>query len=126
MGRASDAHVFKKLAKKYFKFDISKSSFNTASTYYGSLLNSWTKKGMDSADAQLIQEKIDVAMENDEKEYREVKIMTKELPYQLNQMLPKMKTKYHVKGRNQVFGPSYNNTTESSLKYYYKSTGIKY
>lgn len=126
MGRAADPHILKKLVRKYFKFDMSRSNFNTASAYYPSLLNAWAKKGMDSPDAQLIQEKIDIAMKHDEKEFRETKILTKQLPYKLNQMQPKMKTKYYFKGRTKDFGPNYTSTTESSLKEYYKATGFKH
>jgi hypothetical protein len=125
MGRAPDAHIFKKLSKKYFKFDIQRSSFNSASAHYGNLLNTWTKKGIDSPDAELIQEKIDIAMEFDEQEFREAKIMTKKLPYELNQILPKMKNKYHLRGHQRELGQGYTNTTSSSLKYYYKAIGWK-
>ena len=116
MGRASDQHVMKKLMRKYFKFDLKRSNFNTASSFYPNLLSTWAKKGMDSQEANLIQQKIDIAMVNDEKEYREVKKMTKQLPYQLNQMLPKIKTKYAMKGRDRQFTSTYNETTDKKLK----------
>jgi hypothetical protein len=125
MGRAPDQHIQKKLMRKYFKFDLSRSSFNTASSYYPSLLNAWAKKGMDSSEAVLIQKKIDESMINDEKEYREIKIMTKQLPYELNQMLPKIKTKYAFKGRNKQFDSTYNDVTKRDLDAYFKWTGLK-
>jgi hypothetical protein len=125
MGRAPDQHVMKKLMRKYFKFDLSRSSFNTASNYYPSLLNSWAKKGMDSPEAILIQKKIDEAMINDEKEYREIKIMTKKLPYDLNQMLPKIKSKYAFKGRNKQVDSTYNDITKKDMDIYFKWTGLK-
>ena len=125
MGRAPDQHIMKKLMRKYFKFDLNRSSFNSASSYYSSLLNSWAKKGMDSPESNLIQAKIDVAMKSDELEYRGIKKMTKQLPYDLNQMLPKIKTKYAFKGRDKQFDSTYNNTTERSMKEYYKFIGLK-
>jgi hypothetical protein len=125
MGRAPDQHIMKKLMRKYFKFDMSRSNFNTASSYYSSLLNAWAKKGMDSPEAQLIQKKIDLAMISDEKEFRETKKMTKQLPYELNQVLPKIKTKYAFKGRDRQFDSTYNNVTQRDLDEYYKWTGLK-
>lgn len=116
MGRASDQDVMKKLMRKYFKFDLKRSNFNTASSFYPSLLNTWAKKGMDSPEANLIQQKIDIAMQNDEKEFREVKKMTKQLPYQLNQMLPKLKSKYAFKGRDRQVTSLYNDSTDRTIR----------
>jgi hypothetical protein len=125
MGRAPDQHIMKKLIRKYFKFDLNRSNFNTASSYYTSLLNTWAKKGMDSPEAEFIQSKIDLAMQNDDKEFREIKKLTKQLPYDLNQMLPKIKTKYAFKGRDKQVQPTYNRTTEKDIKEYNKMAGIK-
>ena len=116
MGRATDQHVMKKLMRKYFKFDLKRSNFNTASAFYPSLLNAWAKKGMDSPEAKLIQQKIDVAMQTDEKEFREVKKMTKQLPYELNQILPKIKSKYAMKGRNRQVTSTYNDSTDRDFR----------
>jgi hypothetical protein len=71
---------------------------------------------MDSPEANLIQQKIDVAMQNDEKEFREVKKMTKQLPYQLNQMLPKLKSKYAFKGRDRQVTSVYNDSTDRTIR----------
>jgi hypothetical protein len=101
MGKPSDPHTFRKLTKKYLKFDLKRSSFNNGFKYYGDLQRSWTNTGMDSEQSKLIQKKIDVIEAQDEKEYRELKKMVKELPTKLNKMLAKNKPKYLKKGRNQ-------------------------
>lgn len=115
MGRGPDSHIAKKLMRKYFKFDLKRSNFNTAEAHYPDLLNAWNKHGMNSDQAELIQQKIDLATEQDEKEYREIKKMTKDLPYNLNQMLPKIKTKYAYKGRNKRIPATYREPTEKVL-----------
>ena len=115
MGRGPDSHIAKKLIRKYFKFDLKRTNFNTAEALYPDLLNTFNKYGMNSEQAELIQQKIDLATTNDESEYREIKKMTKDLPYNLNQMLPKIKTKYAYKGRNKLLPATYREPTERVL-----------
>ena len=57
MGRGPDKHVVRKLIRKYFKFDINRQSFNSASALYPQLIDTWSKKGMNSKETQLVQEK---------------------------------------------------------------------
>jgi len=122
MGRGPDSHIAKKLIRKYFKFDLKRSNFNTAETLYPELLNAWNKHGMNSEQADLVQQKIDIATKQDEREYKDIKKMTKDLTYNLNQMLPKIKSKYAFKGRNKEFPATYREPTEKVLsemeKYY--------
>lgn len=123
MGRGPDSHIVKKLTRKYFKFDLKRENFNSAQALYSDLLNAWNKHGMNSEQADLVQQKIDIATKQDEREYRDIKKMTKDLPYNLNQMLPKIKTKYAFKGRNQKFPATYREPTEkvlSEMEKYYK------
>lgn len=112
MGRGPDKHILKKLVRKYFKFDINRNSFNTASQYYPQLIDSWSKKGMFSQETKLIQSKIDEAMEKDEEEYRAIKKISKNLPYELNQMMYKTKSKYAWKGRQKQVDAYYFRTTK--------------
>ncbi len=102
MGRPVNEHIFRKLTRKYLKFDLRRSTFNTGFKFYGELQNSWNKTGMDSPESKLVQQKIDLLEEKDEQEYRELKKSVKSLPYELNQILGKSKPKYRTKGRNQV------------------------
>jgi hypothetical protein len=115
MGRALDSHIAKKLIRSYFKFDLKRSNFNTAENLYPDLMNAWNKHGMNSEQAELVQQKIDLATQQDEREYKEIKKMTKDLPYNLNQMLPKIKSKYAYKGRNKIAPATYREPTEKVL-----------
>lgn len=101
MGRGPEEAIFRKLVNRYFKFDLKRSNFKSATTLYPDLYNSNSKNGPNSPQSKLILEKIDALYEKDEQEYREMKKMVKDLPYKLNQMVPKKKTKYQQKGRNQ-------------------------
>jgi hypothetical protein len=115
MGRGPDSHIAKKLIRKYFKFDLKRTNFNSAEALYPDLLNAWNKHGMNSEQAELVQQKIDLATNTDESEYRDIKKMTKDLPYNLNQMLPKIKTKYAYKGRTKNLSATYREPTERVL-----------
>ena len=126
MGRARNPHIFKKLARRYFKFDVNRNSYNSVKPLYGSLINAWARYGMDSVEGDLVIDQIDVAVDNDEKQYREAKSLTKKLPYEFNQMFTKIKTKYTERGRNRTTGARYSNITENYLKNYYKDIGIKH
>lgn len=126
MGRARDVHIMKKLTRKYFKFDVDRSSFNRVKPLYGKLINAWAKNGMDSPEADDVQDLIDLQIDIDEKEYREAKSMTKDLPEQFNQMFYKIKTKYAEKGKNRSSTQYCNNVTENYLKEYYKTLGLKH
>ncbi len=102
MGRGPDKHIVKKLVRKYFKFDIKRQTYNSASGFYPQLMDTWNRSGMDSSEAKFIQEKIDKAWEEDEKEYREIKKISKGLPMQMNQLKYKAKNKYAQKGKHKL------------------------
>jgi hypothetical protein len=102
MGRGPDKHIVRKLTRKYFKFDINRNNFNTAQNLYPLLISTWSRSGMMSNEAKLVQEKIDVCINNDEREFNEIKKISKKLPYELNQMIYKSKTKYHYKGKQKL------------------------
>lgn len=125
MGRGPDSHVVRKLTRKYFKFDLKRNNFNSATVFYPELMSAWSKDGMNSPQAKLIQQKIDLATEQDEKEFREIKKLTKNLPRELNQMLPKVKTKYMQKGRNPQQHYTYDEPTEKSLAEIDAQWGLK-
>ena len=100
MGIPPDTHVQKKLIRKYFKFGLKRTDFDTTSKYYIECQKAWSKSGMYSLAAGVAQEKIDRAFENDEKEFKDMKRMIKDLPYKLNQSMPKIKPKIYYKGKH--------------------------
>lgn len=126
MGRPTDAHIFSKLTRKYLKFDLRRSSFNSGYKYYHDLQNSWVKTGMDSPESKLIQQKIDVLDAKDDQEYRDLKIMVKRLPVQLNQILGKTKPKYQYKGRYQTNSKISRMPSQQMVKWREEMEGFKF
>lgn len=112
MGTPKPTHLVSKLSRKYLKFDLNRSKFNTGASLYGDLLGAWGKYGQGSQQSAAIQEKIDQCFFNDEKEYADMKKIVKSLPYNLNQTLCKIKPKVHRKGRYQQVPIEYREPTD--------------
>jgi hypothetical protein len=90
MGRGPPEAIMRKLIRKYFKFDLKKKSFASASKYIPELQASWEKNGMDSKESAAIQAKIDAAVANEEKQYIELKQSVKKYPILMNNYLQKL------------------------------------
>lgn len=112
MGRGNDEAVARKLIRNYFRFDLKRKNFNTAKPYYQELMSCWKTNGKDSKEEDIIQQKIDMAMANDEKEFYEMKKIVKKYPLKMNQMLAKEKNKYLTKGHDPQHDRSINEPTK--------------
>jgi hypothetical protein len=97
MGRPTPEAVMSKLIRKYFKFDLRKKSLLSASKYLPQLQTTWEKSGMDSKEAQAVQEKIDAAVLKDEQDYVQLKKSVKKYPIMMNKLLAKPKNKHQKK-----------------------------
>lgn len=101
MGRGPEEAIARKLIRKFFKFNLKRSSFDTSSGMLGELQSSWEKFGTGSIESRSIVAKIDAATEKDEQEYRNFKKTIKTYPILMNSILLKPKTKYQKKGNSQ-------------------------
>jgi hypothetical protein len=97
MGRPTPEATMSKLIRKYFKFDLRKKTFLSASRYLPQLQTSWEKSGMDSKEAKAIQDKIDAAILKDEQDYIQLKKSVKKYPIMMNKTLAKPKNKHQKK-----------------------------
>jgi hypothetical protein len=100
MGRPTVEAVMSKLIRKYFKFDLRRKTFQSASKYLPQLQTVWEKNGMDSKEAKAIQDKIDAAIEKDENDYIQLKKSVKKYPIMMNKILTKPKNKHQKKAYN--------------------------
>jgi hypothetical protein len=97
MGRPTPEAVMSKLIRKYFKFDLRKKTFQSASKFLPQLQTAWEKNGMDSKESKAVQEKIDAAVLKDEKDYVQLKKSVKKYPIMMNKILAKPKNKHQKK-----------------------------
>jgi hypothetical protein len=97
MGRGPQESIMRKLIRNYFKFDLKKKGLASASRLLPELQDAWAKYGIDSKEAQAIQDKIDAVVEKDEKDYIALKKSVKKYPILMNQYMqqinkPKQRT----------------------------------
>lgn len=97
MGRPTPEAVMSKLIRKYFKFDLRKKTFQSASRYLPQLQTAWEKSGMDSKESKAIQDKIDASIIKDENDYVQLKKSVKKYPIMMNKILAKPKNKHQKK-----------------------------
>lgn len=107
MGRANNEAILKKLMKTYLKFDIKRSNFNTASSYYLDLQKCWNTYGVGAVECHDLAKTIDQAMDNDQQEFLEYRRVAKNYPTVINKLMLKNKTKYLKKGREQIGQPTF-------------------
>ena len=101
MGRPTPEAVLSKLIRKYFKFDLKKKNFISASKFLPQLQTTWEKNGMDSKEALAIQDKMDAAILKDEQDYIKLKKSVKQYPMMMNKLLSKPKNKHQKKARGE-------------------------
>lgn len=99
MGRGPPIAITRKLMRSYFRFDLNRSSFDSAKEYMQELQISWEKYGMDSIECKTLQKKIDFFNHKDNIEYMRMKKEVKSLPSEMNKLTFKPHTKYFRKGR---------------------------
>lgn len=102
MGRGPPEAILRKLMRNYFKFNLSRRSFDTASAMLPQFQASWEKYGHNSPQAYAIMNKIDAATFKDENDYKSFQKTIKTYPILMNQMMHKTKTKYQVKGKSPI------------------------
>jgi len=69
MGPPPKDTLVRKLLFKYIKFNVQRSNFSSVKKYYLELQDCWQKKGVSHQDCEPIVKKIDIAQENDQKEF---------------------------------------------------------
>jgi hypothetical protein len=97
MGRPTPEAILSKLIRKYFKFDLRRKTFQSASKYLPQLQSAWEKNGMDSKEAMAIQDKIDASVQKDENDYIQLKKSVKKYPMMMNKILAKPQNKHQKK-----------------------------
>lgn len=97
MGRPTNEAIMRKLIRKFFKFDLKKKSTMCVAKYIPQLEVAWDKHGMDSKEAQAIQDKIDAEIQKDEQDYITLKKSVKKYPIMMNKILAKPKNKHQKK-----------------------------
>lgn len=102
MGRGPPEAIVRKLIRKYFKFDLRRSNFDSVGELYSELNDSWNKHGMVSKESAAIQAKIDLARSQDDKDYIEFRKTVKSYPTLMNQMLLKPKNKHLKRGKQHL------------------------
>jgi len=99
MGRGPPIAIARKLIRNYFRFDLNRSSFDSAKEHMQELQLSWEKNGMNSIESKTIQNKIDYYNQKDNLEYMRMKKEVKSLPSEMNKLTFKPYNKYYKKGR---------------------------
>jgi hypothetical protein len=99
MGRGPPIAITRKLIRNYFRFDLNRSSFDSAKEHMQELQISWEKYGMNSIECQTLQKKIDFYNQKDNIEYMRMKKEVKSLPSEMNKLTFKPHNKYYRKGR---------------------------
>ena len=99
MGRGPPVSIARKLIRNYFRFDLKRTSFNSAKEHMSELQGSWEKFGMDSIECRTLQKKIDFYNQKDNEEFMRMKKEIKSLPSEINKLTFKPNNKYFKKGR---------------------------
>lgn len=99
MGRGPPIAIARKLIRNYFRFDLNRSSFDSAKEHMQELQQAWEKYGMNSIECQTLQKKIDFYNQKDNIEYMRMKKEVKSLPSEMNKLTFKPHNKYYRKGR---------------------------
>ena len=99
MGRGPPISIARKLIRNYFRFDLKRSSFDSAKEHMAELQLAWEKFGMNSKECETIQKKIDYYNDIDSNEYMRMKKEVKSLPSEMNKLTFKPNNKYFKKGR---------------------------
>lgn len=100
MGRGPPIAIARKLIRSYFRFDLKRSSFNSAREPMADLQLAWEKYGMNSIECEILQKKIDFYNQKDNLEFMRLKKEVKSLPSEMNNLTFKPNNKYFRKGRN--------------------------
>jgi hypothetical protein len=100
MGRGPPIAIARKLIRNYFRFDLKRSSFNSAKEHMNELQGSWEKFGFDSIECRTLQKKIDFYNQKDNEEYMKMKKEIRSLPSEMNKLTFKPNNKYFRKGRD--------------------------
>lgn len=98
MGRGPPEAILRKLMRSYFKFNLNRRSFDSASEMLPELQASWEKFGQFSNETYTIMNKIDAATLKDENEFKSFKKAVKTYPILMNQGIHKQKSKVDKKG----------------------------
>jgi len=100
MGNPPKDAIVRKLIAKYLKFNVDKNKFNSVRKYYLELSQCWEQNGVGSNLCDSIVKKIDIAKENDERDYKKYLQYMKGYPSFFNDLFLKKIPKNNLKGRD--------------------------